>query len=256
MRQNVRIQNKLKTIPSKDRSYSEKRLTKVGIYFGFIIIILLIGIASWQIVDRFGNSLSMIDQLGFLALAYFCLWIFIKTYFNGTIWDVMFNNLKGKKGENLIADCLSKNFDDSYTYLRNITLPGNKIGDIDGLLINSKEVVIIEVKYYTGKYIIKDGTFHILKGSYPSPFGLTHDPIKQAERQKSALTDYLKQKGFTPHIRTFVALAHGKVVGIDGPTSVYVLNNDNLILKLKEEFASTVNLPDQPVEEIVAVLRQ
>jgi hypothetical protein len=255
MRQNVRIQNKLKTIPSKNRSYSEKQLTKVAIYFGFIIIILLIGIASWQIVDRFGNSLSMIDQLGFLALSYFCLWIFIKTIFDDTIWDVIVNNIKGKKGKDLIAKCLSESFDDSYTYLRNVSLPDHKIGDIDGLLINSKEIVIIEVKYYTGKYIIKDGTFHILKGSYPSPFGLTHDPIKQAERQKSALTEYLNQKSFHPHIRAFVVLAHGKVVGIDGPTTFYVLNKDNLIPKLKEEFASTVHLPDQSVEEIVEVLQ-
>ncbi len=254
MRQNVRIQDKLKTIPSKDSSYSDKQLTKVGIYFGIVFVILLIGIASWQIVDRFGNSLSMIDQLGFLALAYFCLWIFVKTYFNGTIWDVMFNNLNGKKGENLIAKSLSENFDDSYTYMRNVTLPNHKIGDIDGLLINSKEIVIIEIKYYTGEYIIKDGNFYKLRGSHQRYFEPFHGPIKQAEKQKSALTEYLKQKGFTPHIRVFVALAHGKVIGIHNP-HIYVLNNDNLILKLKEEFASTVHLQNQSVEEIEKLLQ-
>ncbi len=230
-------------------------IANVDIYTGIVIIILLIGTVSWLIVIRFGNSISITDQFGFLALAYFCLWIFFKTIFDDNIWDVMVNNIKGKKGEDLIAKCLSENFDDSYTYLRNITLPDDKIGDIDGLLINSKEIVIIEVKYFTGKFKIKDGIFHKLKGSYLSPFGLPHDPIKQAERQRLALTEYLNQKGFHPHIRPFVALAHGKVVGIDGPTSIYVLSNDNLIPKLKEEFASTVNLPNQSAEEIVGVLR-
>jgi hypothetical protein len=254
MRQNVRIQDKLKTIPSKDRSYGDKQLTKVGIYFGIVFVILLIGIASWQIVDRFGNNLSIIDRLGFLSLAYFSLWIFYKSFSDGTLLDILVNNLKGKKGEDLIADCLSKNFNDSYTYIRNVILPDSKIGDIDGLLINSKEIVIIEVKYYTGEFIIKDGNFSKVINSRHYPFKLTHDPIKQAEKQKSALTEYLKQKGFTPHIRAFVALAHGKVINIQN-SHIYVLNKENIIQKIKEEFASTANLQDQSVEEIVGVLQ-
>jgi len=72
--------------------------------------------------------------------------------------DSLFENIgnfkKGKRGEDEVAAMLKENLDDNYTCVENYMIPNARIGDIDGLLIGPKGVVILEVKNYQGVFRI------------------------------------------------------------------------------------------------------
>ncbi|MHB1316911.1 MAG: nuclease-related domain-containing protein [Minisyncoccota bacterium] len=238
----------MKIIPYQ-KSYSSRQLRKIAKYVGLIFIILLLSTFAWLV--SFNEQLDVIYRILVLAFAYLGIWIFYKYSFDHI--DPFVNNLFGKEGESIIELALKNSFDDSYTYIKNYKIPNTKIGDIDGLLISPNEIIIIEVKFYSGVFEIINGIFYKFhKKPYPDFF--PHNPIKQVERQKDCLTSFLKEKGLEVHIRDVVVLAHGRVKNIQGPTGVYVLNKDNLVDFIRKETSAIHNSTAQSTKPVLECL--
>lgn len=236
----------MKTIQSQS-SYSTLRLKKLGKQTIVAFIVLLVGTLAWLVLQYVGNQLNIIYKALLLFIAYFGLYFFFKETNNKYI-DEVYNNFMGTRGENLIEKLLKDNFDDSYTYIRNYVVSDSKIGDIDGLLIGPNEIVIIEVKYYYGSFEILNGEFYKIRKR--SQYHLWHNPIRQVERQKEALIDFLKVNGLNINVRAFVVLASGGISDIKGPTGIYVLNKNNFVDFIKKEMSHPHNTPPVPVKEL------
>lgn len=200
---------------------------------------LIISTTAWLILRYLENNLDSLTKIELLTVAYGVILVIFLEAKNHT--DEIVNCFKGKKGEDMICSELEKHFDNSYIYIRNYKIPHKIIGDIDGVLISAREIILLEVKYYTGKFSVRDGVFYRI---YPNSkeYRMSHNPIQQAKRQTDAL---IKMVHATyPHIkiRSFVVMASGEITNISGPTGVYVLNKENLVEKILQEKNSSENL--------------
>jgi len=100
--------------------------------------------------------------------------------------DKVMGFLFGQMGENKVTSVLKNHLDDSYTYIRNYKIP-NFGGDIDGILITPRKIILVEVKTYTGKYKVVDGKFYKIYRN-GSTYMLPRSPIEQVIKQQGAGT--------------------------------------------------------------------
>jgi hypothetical protein len=232
----------LKTL-QYETSYSSKRIITL-IKPLFVVVILLI--IAWLAGVFISDSFNVLNKLVFVLVAYSILGYFIHLFHLDRI-DEIIDNFLGRRGEDEVAKILETNFNDSYTYIRNFLVPGHKSGDIDGLLISSNQITVIEVKKWTGTYRVIRGKFFRIRGR--KKFEYKKNPIDQVAKQKVFLADYLKKGGFDLHISAVIVMVSGKIEYIEDP-HVYVTNKDNLISTVSGRRASTdvdqnVNLPGQ-----------
>jgi hypothetical protein len=229
-------------------SFSSRLLKKIYIFSGVVFLLLLLSAVAWLTLHYLGNEISLSFRLLLLVVEYVGLGFFYGLLRSSFIDDLV-NNLRGKKGEDLVADILGSHFDGSYTYIRNYVVPGSAIGDIDGLLVGQNEIIIIEVKYFSGEFEIRNGEFYKIteKGQYH----LWSNPIKQVKKQKDCLLSFLKERSLCIHVRSFVVLVSGRVRRFQGPTGVYVLNKDNFVDVLNKETSIDHNLTNQPIQRIL-----
>lgn len=234
-------------------SYSSQKIKKHITYAIALIFILLFSLITFSVVEHLGKDMNIVYRYSLIVLAYIALGIFY-IFTRHKYIDEFFNNLMGKKGENLIAEILKTNFDDSYTYIRNYEIPNCKIGDIDGILISSNEIIILEVKYYTGDFEILKGEFYKFS-KRGKLYRTCHNPIRQAQQQKESLVSYLDTKGFNVPMRALVVLASGNIKSIQGVTYVYVLNENNLVSFIKKEIQSLEDeTPPVSVDSVIDCL--
>lgn len=232
-------------------SYSSLRLKSLGIRAALIGLVLALSTCTWLVLNHYSDDLSLYYRLPLLIISYVGIGV-LYYYSRPKYVDEVFNNFIGKRGEDQIATLLQQHFDDSYTYIRNYVIPQTRIGDIDGLLINSKEVIIIEIKYYSGEFEIINGVFFKCKKN--RLYRLWNNPINQVEKQKNHLVALLKQRGLDMHVKTFVALAHGRVKNIKGHTGVYVLTKDNLVDIIQKEIVVPHPSSTMVVEHLLEIL--
>jgi len=147
--------------------------------------------------------------------------------------DSLFENIgnfkKGKRGEDEVAAMLKENLDDNYTCVENYMIPNARIGDIDGLLIGPKGVVILEVKNYQGVFRISGpDLYRRNRGDNYTLY--KKSPFIQATRQKNYLSKYFKDKciGDVP-VKAIVIFPEAKISSINGETGVFVTENNKLV---------------------------
>jgi hypothetical protein len=127
----------------------------------------------------------------------------------------------GKEGENKVLQILEESLDDNFTYITNYVIPNTRIGDIDGLLIGPKGIVILEIKNYAGIFRISGGDmYRKLKGDVFKLY--KKNPFKQIKKQKEYLDKFLHEKGIDVKITPIVVLVYGKIEKITGPTQVFI----------------------------------
>jgi hypothetical protein len=127
----------------------------------------------------------------------------------------------GKEGENKVLQILEESLDDNFTYITNYVIPNTRIGDIDGLLIRPKGIIILEIKNYAGIFRISGGDmYRKIKGDVFKLY--KKNPFKQIKKQKEYLDKFLHEKGIDVKITPIVVLVYGKIEKITGPTQVFI----------------------------------
>jgi hypothetical protein len=127
----------------------------------------------------------------------------------------------GREGENKVLQILEESLDDNFIYITNYVIPNTRIGDIDGLLIGPKGIVILEIKNYAGIFRISGGDMY--RKIKDDVFKLyKKNPFKQIKKQKEYLDKFLHEKGIDVKITPIVVLVYGKIEKITGPTQVFI----------------------------------
>lgn len=163
----------------------------------------------------------------------------------------LFSELKhfsqGILGENNIQQILEQHLSDEYLYIKNYTVPNTFIGDIDGILIGPKGIILIEVKNWLGEFLIRWKSF------LNTQTGSRRSPYKQIENQEKVLSYYLRSKGIQEKPQKLLVLVGGSVKSIQGKTGTYTLELQNLTKHLdtiKKE------LPESEIQSIYKALLQ
>lgn len=186
----------------------------------------------------------------FLGIGLFVFWI-AKELFE-PLSDSIRNFRYGKKGEEEVSGILKDTLDDNYVYIENYTIPNTRIGDIDGLLIGPKGVIIIEVKSYAGVFRISgEDMFRKLKRDIYKLY--RKSPFKQVIRQRKYLTKFLKEKGIDVQVIAIVVLVRSKINTISGETKVFVTEPNKLtnhIFKLSQTPQWTTDLSNKLIQTL------
>jgi hypothetical protein len=154
---------------SKGRSYSSKRQLEIGQVrggtFGFTFGVLVF----WMVILVFGkrsttSTLTIADILAspsgiaalIIAFAILIgLMILLLFTVNQTVKeldDLAESFRKGEEGEERVADAIKKTLNGEWSFFRNLTIPGQKGGDIDSVIVGPTGIWSLEIKSLSGKF--------------------------------------------------------------------------------------------------------
>jgi hypothetical protein len=156
---------------------------------------------------------------------------FARKYFDPFL-EVVGDFRKGKRGEEKVLTMLKESLDNDYTYVENYIIPNTRIGDIDGLLIGPKGVIVLEVKNYQGTFRVSGSDL------YRRNRGDNHtlyrkSPFAQAIRQKNYLLKHFKDKGISNvSVRAVVVFPEARLSSINGEIGVFVTENYKLVNRI------------------------
>ncbi len=231
-------------------SYSSEGLKKLRpitfLRWGFIILFLLLIFIpklrdyAWILVQS--NKLA-----GFVI--FLVLVILIKYLFSSNFSEYKFKY--GKEGEEKVQQILAESLNNDYIYVPNYIIPNTKIGDIDGLLISPKGIIILEIKNYVGIFRASGNDLYRKLGKYI--FKLYYkNPFQQVLRQKEYLGKFLKEKGINLPIIPIVVLVEGKLQTTK-KYEVFITEDINLI-KFILNLANMSNFIEDLSEKIIIAL--
>jgi len=214
---------------------------------------------AWLSILSFLTVLLFLSVfIPFLHKHWLLLLIFVVVFFAlsknhvDTLVDQIRSFRFGKEGEDAVIEELKKTLDDNYVYVTNYQIPNTKIGDIDGLLICPKGVLVLEVKNYVGVFRISgDDMLRRLRGDIYKLY--RRSPFQQVIRQTKYLDKFFKDNGVNVRVLPIVVLVTGKISAISGATGVFVAE----INKLTNHIFELSSIPDwstQLSNKIISVL--
>lgn len=161
----------------------------------------------------------------------------------------------GAAGEENVMQAILHVLDERWTMFRNLMLPNSNNGDIDIVLVGPGGIWALEVKTYTGNYIVRNGSYY-----KESRNGLWYKqkrgPGAQLYENAGALRDYLMLQGIT--CRNCVK----RVVVMAGESKVYVHSTGTTIWRLSDlhnclhSLNARTYLTQTNVDRVVNVLRE
>ncbi len=139
------------------------------------------------------------------------------------------NFRKGKRGEDEVREMLKGSLNDDYIYIENYLIPNTRIGDIDGLLVGPKGIIILEVKNYQGVFRASGpDLYRRNKGDNYTLY--RKSPFTQTIRQKNYFLKYFKDKGISNvSVGAIIVFPEAKISAISGETGVFITENDKLV---------------------------
>ncbi len=204
-------------------SYSEQMMRRLGKPLLIILIILAV-IFVLGIVQMFTPALQKYD-LAFLVVL-IVIFVALKNPIEDLI-DEYKDYIYGKEGEEYVEKILSETLNDEYSYIRNYIIPNTRIGDIDGLLVGPKGIIVIEVKNYAGVFRISGGDmYRRLRGDIYKLY--RKSPFRQTIQQRDYLKRFLREKNFDVPIAALIVLVDGKISSISGETKIFVIEPEKL----------------------------
>jgi hypothetical protein len=112
----------------------------------------------------------------------------------------------GQRGEERVVDAMYYSLDGDWWLFRNLDLPGQKLGDIDLILIGSGGVWVLEVKSYHGEFRVVGQRWERRIGNYWLP--AFKNPSRQAKRNAAALSHLLGMKNIKQWITPVIVWAN------------------------------------------------
>ncbi|MDD2325475.1 MAG: nuclease-related domain-containing protein [Alphaproteobacteria bacterium] len=148
----------------------------------------------------------------------------------------------GDDGENLFIEKLSVKLDDGYVYISKY--PMNSGGDIDGILISKKGIIVLEIKNWRGKFAV----YHrkIFKNFFHK-LQRYSDAFEQVENNRTELERLIK--GYK--IRPWLGFGPRTNYNIKENPGVFVVNWDNIA---EHVFSLKDILEPGEVENVVDIL--
>ncbi len=150
---------------------------------------------------------------------------------------------RGLRGEKAVATILSKNLNDEYSLLNDVTLTNMKNSDIDHIVIGPTGIFAVETKNYKGKIAYYGDDWEGVHGK----------PSVQARINAVKIREFLEDSPtLTPSqrfVEALVVIANRKAILIEkrSPDRVKVLRIDNLTDHIKNK---TKKLSAQEIESI------
>lgn len=142
--------------------------------------------------------------------------------------DKVKNFQDGIQGEDEVLKVLNESLSDDYYYIKNFLIPNTMIGDIDGLIVCPKGIILLEIKNYKGRFRFSgQDLFKKIKDNIYRLFGKS--PVRQVHMQKDCLQKFLNDKNFSANIIPFVVMVDGKVENYSGTQGIFISTINNLV---------------------------
>jgi hypothetical protein len=198
------------------------------VWLGLIIYKPLVAGITW-LVPYVGGVTMLAVEIIILWL----LWRILIAEIRGTAKDLgeLKGYWRGLKGEQIVAQVLEDNFDESYCAYANVHI--DEIGlndDIDFLIVGPKGVIILEVKNWSRPALIMNGEWFAHLGSaFRRP---RQNPIEQIKRYTDAVTHFFYKQNLQPPINRLIVKVGGDYI-IPGAAVVYTISEDELVSRIK-----------------------
>ena len=232
----------MRVVKSERRSFSEYRQLQIvliqGILLGILIAAFLAGAVWWlwtfvpvwadpattsKLLSPIGIAAEMIAAGLGLGLG-----ILVSTAMEKTAYtfDKAFqSHRKGQLGEERAVETLRAHLDGDWTLYRNLVLPGKKGGDLDGVLVGSTGVWVLEIKNYSGGYRCMRNRWE--RQTARGWKLASSNPSEQARRNAVRLHGFLEADDLDQFVKGVVvwANAEGSIEVTDSDTAVWRLND-------------------------------
>ena len=219
---------------SKGRSFSARRQFQIvqgqGIILGFALgigIYMLVSRIFWQPTPQ--SSLALADILasleGVMAL------IVVFAILIGTMLLLLFTvdhsikeldkkvelYRKGEEGEERVADVIKRALNGEWSLFRNVTIPGQRSGDMDAVLVGPTGVWILEIKTLSGKFKNTGEMWQCLNGNKWEQ--MKGNPSVQARKNALRLKNLFQADHVSLFVKPAVIWANPESpLGVENPT--------------------------------------
>jgi hypothetical protein len=210
-------------VESAGRSFAERRQLFLAMIEGAVLgaalvasVFPLLWIMQAQSAAQPGKPLSYflatpsrtIAFVGVLALMLGLIWLFffIPDRIVKSLDNRIENYREGQEGEDRVEIALRQALDGSWALFRNLSLPGRKKSDIDGILVGPPGVWALEVKTLTGEYRNVGDEWVYRSGSRWKT--AKAKPSQQARKNAGALGSFLAAEGIKQWVTPAVVWAN------------------------------------------------
>ena len=211
-----------KSYSQKKHEIINKKIIFVLIIF-FIFVLLIIGGACYYLTKK-PVFLKSIDKfLPYIFVILILIIFYLKSHLEDLFYEIKIL-YKGEEGEDKVINLLKRFLDHRYIYIANYNLPNIETGDIDGLIIGPKGLIVLEIKNYPGVFRI-GGLDLYRKIQKPYIYRLYFkSPVKQVLQRLYILRELFKDKNVNIKIIPIVVLVSGEIENISGLTDCFVMN--------------------------------
>lgn len=157
--------------------------------------------------------------------------ILILTNLKNDIEDALYEQkiyYKGEKGEEIITEVLKRSLDHRFIYIKNYSLPNVERGDIDGLILGPKGIIVLEVKNYFGEFRISGSDLYRKTRKWLTYKLYPKSPIRQVLKQAYFLRQILKDKNIDVKIIPIVVFVNGRIESIQDLDECFVVEYSDL----------------------------
>ena len=139
------------------------------------------------------------------------------------------NHAKGLAGEQATANLLKKLLNSNWTLYQNVTLP-DQLGDIDGILVGTSGVFLLEIKTYSGIYQ-NSGSKWLQKTPDQAWELVKKSPTHQVQKNVERLTGWLLEQDLPIVVQPRLVWAgDGLILQEEPDVSFWLLNQEQVIV--------------------------
>jgi len=214
-----------------------------------LIILAIIGMSFFKEaknVNTYGVIFYLILFVGFLWILLALVKMILKKE------DIWLNWLIGERGEVETLNYLNQRFDDSWYYIDNFSIPGIKMGNIDGILIGKKGIFVLEIKRWRGDFNVSNNIFYRLLENNKS-YKYRIQPIDQLTETSKLFVEYLEnKKEMHVDVLPIVVIVKGVIKTFIGLQAISVVE----LNKLQEviNHADLIELSPEHIKKFINIL--
>lgn len=224
------------------KSYLTKELEKIGnkptiillLLLVFLLIFVFTGVFSLVPLPEFLKFLEPVKKF-FPSIAIFFLIVFLLFSILGgfeyldSLIDKLDSLIKGEEGENRVINFLKRHLSDKYVYIKNYELSNIETGDIDGILIGPKGIILLEIKNYHGLFRVSGQELYRKERGKMRYKLYYKNPIRQILEREFFLNELLKDNNINIKTIPIVVFVNGKIENVQGLDNCFVIEYYKLV---------------------------
>lgn len=229
-------------------SYSSRKASQFGKGIERSKIIIALIIASYLIFFAWFWTAQRYWSLVFISVV----WLFLFSRFNKNHQWMRWRLggfKRGTEGEEEVIRLFCAHLDDSFVYIANYTNPAACFGDIDGIVVGSTGVFLLEIKNWHGRFRASGLDFYRHRGG--KMYELYNSPVAQIQTNMERLGEHLRDRGIQVPMRSFVVMTDGYIESFNGNTGVFIANPQKVVDEIKN---SSTRLNSEQIQKIIETL--